>query len=354
MKKYILRLLALALICAAAFFGWRWFTEGRFVESTDDAYVDGDITNLSPKVSGTVVEVAAGDNQAVSAGQVLVRIDDRDYRAKVAEVRAQLAARRATLEQLDEKVAVQRAVQAQAGAGISAARADLTRSRQDLERATRLVRDDFVSRQRYDTQAAEAAKAEAGLKGSNAQAEAARRQIAVLDGDRTVAEAQVAQAAAQLEVAEADLAATVIAAPVDGVIGNRIVRVGNYVRPGQQLLSVVPVRSVWIDANFKETQLTRLRPGQTAHVVVDAYPDVALVGTVDSFSPATGAKFSLLPPENATGNFTKVVQRVPVRIHVAAGGPLAGRLVPGLSVLVRIDTRTGGSGAALDEAGSRP
>jgi membrane fusion protein (multidrug efflux system) len=341
MKKIILRVVALAFLCAVLIFGWRWYADGRFMESTDDAYVEGDITNMTPKVAGHVVEVVVDDNQRVKAGDVLIRIDDGDYRAKAAEAAAVLAARKATLLQLDDKVAVQQAVMAQAGASISAAKADLTRSRQDLERTRSLVKEDFVSRQRFDTQTAEAAKAAAGLQGSNAQATAARRQLAVLEADRDVAEAQVAQAQAQLDLAQADLAATIIRAPVDGVIGNRVARLGNYVRPGQHLLSVVPVDEVWIDANFKETQLNRLRPGQSVTVIVDAFPSQPLTGTVTGFSPATGSKFSLLPPENATGNFTKIVQRVPVRIAIPHDGPLAGRLVPGLSVVVKVDTRTG-------------
>lgn len=341
MKKIILRVVALCFVIAASIFGWRWYADGRFMESTDDAYVEGDITNMTPKVAGHVVEVVVDDNQRVKAGDVLIRIDDGDYRAKAAEAAAVLAARKATLLQLDDKVAVQQAVMAQAGAGISAAKADLTRSRQDLERTRSLVKEDFVSRQRFDTQTAEAAKAAAGLQGSNAQATAAKRQLAVLEADRDVAEAQVAQAQAQLDLAQADLAATIIRAPVDGVIGNRVARLGHYVRPGQHLLSVVPVDEVWIDANFKETQLNRLRPGQTVTVVIDAFPGQPLTGTVTGFSPATGSKFSLLPPENATGNFTKIVQRVPVRITIPHDGPLAGRLVPGLSVVVKVDTRTG-------------
>lgn len=341
MKKPVLLCLATIAVLAAGTGGTRWATEWRHWQTTDDAYVDGDITNMAPKVSGHVVQVAVGDNQTVKAGDVLVRIDDRDFKAKVAEARALVAARRAMLAQLDDKVAVQRATMVQAGAGIASAQADLRRSRADLERTQRLVREDYVSRQRFDTQAAEAAKAEAGVTGSSAQALAARRQVAVLEADRDITQAQVDQALAQLALAEADLDATIIRAPVDGVIGNRVVREGMYARTGQHLLSVVPLATVWIDANFKETQIGTMHPGAHAEIEVDAYPGVAVTGTVTGFSPASGAKFSLLPPENATGNFTKVVQRLPVRIHLPADNPLAGRLRPGLSVTARIDTRTG-------------
>ncbi|MGE5475763.1 MAG: HlyD family secretion protein [Bacteroidales bacterium] len=341
MKKPILAVVAAAALVASGLGGWRWASEWRHWQTTDDAYVEGDITNMAPKVSGHVVQVAVGDNQPVRAGDVLVRIDDRDFRAKVAEARALMAARKAALDQLDDRVGVQQATMAQAGAGIASAQADLVRSRADLERTQRLVRDDYVSRQRFDTQTAEAAKAEASLRGSSAQALAAKRQIAVLESERDISRAQLEQAEAQLALAEADLDATVIRAPVDGVIGNRVVREGMYARTGQHLLSVVPLATVWVDANFKETQIGRMHPGATAEIEVDAFPGVTVTGTVTGFSPASGAKFSLLPPENATGNFTKVVQRLPVRIVLAPDNPLAGRLRPGLSVVARVDTRTG-------------
>lgn len=341
MKKPVLLAVATVAAIAAVGAGVMWATEWRFIETTDDAYVEGDITSLAAKVSAHVAEVAVADNQAVKAGDLLLRLDARDFKAKVAEARAVLAARQAALVQLDDRVAVQQATLIQAGAGIASAQADVKLSRADLERTQRLVKEDFVSRQRFDTQSAEAAKAVANLRGSSAQADAARRQLAVLESDRDIAEAQVAQAEAQLELAQSDLESTVIRAPADGVIGNRAARVGMYARIGQHLLSVVPLGNVWIDANFKETQIGRMHPGAKAVVVADAYSGVEVEGTVTGFSPASGAKFSLLPPENATGNFTKVVQRLPVRIELPAGNPLAGRLRPGLSVLVKVDTRTG-------------
>ncbi|MBX9634445.1 MAG: HlyD family secretion protein [Magnetospirillum sp.] len=341
MKKPILLGAAAFAVLAASATGWRWASEWRFMETTDDAYVEGDITNMAPKVSGHVVQVAVTDNQPVKAGDVLVRIDDRDFQARVAEARAVVAARKAAALQLDDKVAVQQAMLMQAGAGIASAQADLKRSRADLQRTERLVKDDYVSRQRFDSQAAEAAKAEASVKGTNAQAVGAKRQMAVLQADRDIADAQLEQARAQLTLAEADLDATIIRAPADGVVGNRVVREGMYARIGQHLLSVVPLSTVWIDANFKETQIGRMAPGARAEISVDAFPDTKIVGTVTGFAPASGAKFSLLPPENATGNFTKIVQRLPVRIQLPPDTPLAGRLRPGLSVTVHVDTRTG-------------
>ena len=338
-KPALVVILALALT-GGGWAGWRWFADWRWVESTDDAYVEGDITPIAPKVAGYVVDLGVGDNQRVAAGDVLLRIDDRDYKARVDSARADLAARVAALGQIEQKIAVQEAVIAQSGAGIAAARAEVERARADHERTSRLVREAFVSRQRFDATRADAAKAEAGLAGSGAQAQVARRQLAVLVSERAVALAQRDQAQAALDLALVDLEATVIRAPADGVVGNRAAREGQYVRPGQTLMAVVPLDSVWVDANFKETQLGRIRPGQVARVRVDAFPGVTLEGRVDSFAPASGARFSLLPPENATGNFTKVVQRVPVRIRLPAGHPLAGALRPGLSVIAEVETKS--------------
>lgn len=339
MAKNILRPLAVIAALGFGFAGWRWATEWRFVESTDDAYVEGDITSLSPKVAAHVTQVAVTDNQPVKAGDVLVRLDERDYRTALAEAKAVAAARNAALLQLEDRLAVQTAAISQAAAGISAARADVARSKADLDRARKLVQEEFLSRQRFDSQSAEAAKATATLQGSAALADGARRQMAVLESERQVARAQLDQALARVDQAQLDLDSTIIRAPVDGVIGNRTVREGQYARPGQHLLSVVPLASVWVDANFKETQIGRMVPGTPVSVHVDAYPDVTIQGRLGGFSPASGAKFSLLPPENATGNFTKVVQRIPVRVTLPADHALVGKLYPGLSVMVRVDTR---------------
>ncbi|MGE5505626.1 MAG: HlyD family secretion protein [Actinomycetota bacterium] len=339
MRKRLLPLILAAVVLGGGYAAMRWATEWRHVEHTDDAYVDGDVTVIAPKVAGYVIEVAGGDNRMVEAGQVLVRIDPRDFQARVDEARAVVAARTAALGQIDDRVEVQKAVETQAQAAIAAAQADLKRAKLDFDRSAKLVRSDFVSRKLYDTADADAAKAAAGVRGSGAQRDAARHQLAALEAERAVAQAQLDQAKAQQVLAETDLEATVIRAPVAGMVGNRAVRLGQYVRPGQQLLAVVPLAGVWIDANYKETQLAAMRPGQKAEITVDAFPGVTVTGTVDSFSPASGARFSLLPPENATGNFTKVVQRVPVRITVPADNPLAGRLRPGLSVVVKVDTR---------------
>lgn len=339
MKKPILLAVAVLAVAGAGWSAYRWSSEWRWLESTDDAYVDGDVTLIVPKVAGYVAELRGGDNRAVAKGDILLRIDDRDYRAKVAEARAQVAARMAQLIQVEDRQAVQTALIAQSGATISAARADVIRAKADFERTQRLVKDDFVSRQRFDVTAADAAKAQASLSGSGAGLQAAQRQVAVLASEKVMIQAQMEQAKAALTLADSDLDATVIRAPVDGVIGNRAVRDGQYVRPGQALMAVVPLQRVWIDANFKETQLARIKPGQKVTIKVDAFAGQSIEGRIDSFAPATGAKFSLLPAENATGNFTKVVQRIPVRILPVDGHALQGALRPGLSVVVTVDTR---------------
>ncbi|CCG41500.1 HlyD family secretion protein [Magnetospirillum molischianum] len=339
MKKPAIITLALIAAATGSWAAYSWAVDWRWIETTDDAYVEGDITPIQPKVPGHVVLLNAEDNRSVAKGDILIRIDDRDYRARVEQARAVLVARRASLIQLDQKIAVQEAVIVQSGASVASARAEVARARADHERTSRLVREDFVSRQRFDTTQADAAKAEAGLAGSGAQAQAARRQLAVLVSERAIAEAEADQAQAALDLAEIDLEATVIRASVDGMVGNRAVREGQYVRTGQTLLAVVPLASVWVDANYKETQLSHIRPGQRATINVDAYGGREIEGRVDSIAPASGARFSLLPPENATGNFTKVVQRVPVRLRFATDNSLAGLLRPGLSVTARIDTR---------------
>jgi membrane fusion protein, multidrug efflux system len=338
MKKKLLPILIVAL-CGAGFTGWRWNTDWQFHQSTDDAYVEGEITGLSAKISGHVVEILVADNQRVQAGDVLLRIDPRDFQARRQEAQALVAARLGTLQQLDDRIAVQQALMQQARAGISAAEADLKRSQADLKRSQALVRDDYVSRQILDSRTADASKAQANVSGSNAQVVGTQRQMAVLEGDRSVATAQLEQARAALTVVENDLAATEIRAPAAGVVGNRAAKVGMYVRPGQHLLSIVPLPNLWVDANFKETQLTNMKIGQPVEIDADTFPGQPLHGRIVSFAPATGAKFSLLPPENATGNFTKVVQRVPVRISLPGDHPLMEHLRPGLSVTVRVDTR---------------
>jgi membrane fusion protein (multidrug efflux system) len=334
----LILLLAIGLALGAGT-GWYWWTDWRFVQSTDDAYVQSDTTVISPKVEGYIKEVRVGENQEVAAGQVLFVVDDRDFAAKTAQAEAAVATAEALVATYASRRQLQRAMIEQAQATVQSAEADLNRARLDYQRYVALTTSDFASRQRFETAQADSRKAEAALGKARAALVAEENQLVVLASQQREEEARLLQARASLQLTKNDLDNTIIRAPVGGVAGNRAGRVGQYVKPGTQLLSLVPLPYVYVTANFKETQLTHMRPGQSAQISVDAYPDQRLVGRIESFAPASGAQFSLLPPDNATGNFTKIVQRVPVRIALPAEGPLSRLLRPGLSVTVSVDTR---------------
>jgi membrane fusion protein, multidrug efflux system len=335
----VMALLVLALLASG---GWYWWSVLRFRQSTDDAYVQSDVTVISPKIEGYIKKVRVADNQNVVEGAVLFVIDDRDFKAKLAQAEASVATEEATIATYESRRQLQQAMIDQAAAVVKSAEADLSRAQQDYKRYGALMTSDFASRQRFEQAEAEARKAEAALAKSRAALAAEQNQLAVLQAQQREEEAKLLHARANLRLAMNDLDNTVIRAPISGVVGNRAGQVGQYVKPGTQLLSLVPLPQVYVTANFKETQLTRMRPGQLAEVWVDAYPDHPLEGRIESFAPASGAQFSLLPPDNATGNFTKIVQRVPVRIALPTASPLAGLLRPGLSVTVTVDTREGG------------
>ncbi len=335
-KKRIAAVALLLLAIVAASLGYWW--SRRHIETTDDAYVASDISVMSAKVPGYVASVEVADNQPVKAGEVLIRLESRDYEAKRDQAQALAQARRLGLAQIEAKLNLQDAQIRQAGAEVTAAAADTQRAKNDLERAQILVKNEFASRQKLDQSQADSQRTAAQLTRARAGADAAKRQTNVLDAEMATARALSDEADAQLELAQIDLENTVIRAPIDGVAANRSAQLGEYVRAGAQLLSIVPLDKVWIEANFKETQLTRMKPGQSVDIKIDAFPDQHLQGKVESIAPASGAKFSLLPPENATGNFTKVVQRVPVRISLPLDSPLKGRIAPGLSAVVKVDT----------------
>jgi membrane fusion protein (multidrug efflux system) len=331
--------LFLAVIVAVAWYTYDWYADGRFLQETDDAYVGGDITVLSPKVSGYIATVAVTDNQAVHAGDLLVKLDDRDYRAALDKANAAVAAQQALLANLDANRHLQEAMIEQARAAILATDAEKVRTREDYARYKTLSANAAVSVQRwqqadsdYKSASANSLKAQAGLN-------AAQRQLDVIDTQKQQARAALAQAAADRDMARLNLGYTEIRAPVDGTIGNRRARLGAYATAGSQLLSVVPATGLWVDANFKESQLARMAPGQRATVEADVVPGRVFHGRVASVAPATGAQFSVLPPENATGNFTKIVQRVPVRILLDDEDAKLGLLRPGLSVVANVDER---------------
>ncbi len=346
MRRILLVVAPVLALAVIAYGGWYWWTEWRFFQTTDDAYIQADTIVISPEIEGTLNGIKVADNERVKANQVLFTIDDTDYVTRVNQAKAMVATEEATLETYDSRLALQQAMIDQAAANETVAETEVTRSQLDLKRYTALVSSSVASKQQLDTTTADAQKATAELIRAKAAVVAAQNQLAVFKSQRAEEAARLGQARGALALALSLLDDTIIRAPVDGVAGNRAGQMGQYVKPGQQLLSLVPLPHVYVTANFKETQLTRMRPGQTATVEVDAYPDQTITGKVESFAPASGAQFSLLPPDNATGNFTKIVQRVPVRIELPADGPLANLLRPGLSVTVSVDTRTAGNPTA--------
>jgi membrane fusion protein, multidrug efflux system len=324
---------------AAVAYGHHWLTVGRFVQSTDDAYVGGDITVIAPKVAGFIERVAVTDNQQVAAGQLLVKLDDRDYRAALARAEAAADAQRATLENLEATRRLQLAVIAEAHAGVTAANAEVTRAHDDAVRFRDLSAHSAASVQVFQKADADYKEALAQSEKTRATVDAAQRQLDVIDTQKRQTQAALAEAAASVDLARLNLSYTELRAPIAGVVGNRSARTGAYAPIGAQLISIVPAQGLWVDANFKESQLARMRAGQRVTVTADVLPSHEFVGHVGSLAPATGAEFSVLPAENATGNFTKIVQRVPVRIVLDGGASTLGRLRPGLSVTVNVDER---------------
>jgi membrane fusion protein (multidrug efflux system) len=318
---------------------YHWLTVGRFVESTDDAYVGGDITVIAPKVAGFIEQVAVTDNQKVNAGDLLVKLDDRDYRAALERAEAAAEAQRATLANLEATRRLQLAIIEQTRAGIAAAEAEVKRTRDDEARFRDLSAHAAASMQVYQKAEADFKEALAQEQKSRAAAEAAQRQLDVIDTQKRQTEAALSEANASVDLAKLNLSYTELRAPIAGVVGNRSARMGAYASVGTQLISIVPAQGLWIDANFKESQLAGMREGLRARVKADVLPGHEFEGHVASLAPATGAEFSVLPAENATGNFTKIVQRVPVRIVLDGSASTLGRLRPGLSVGVDVDER---------------
>ncbi len=342
MNRKIALTLALPLLLSGAYGGWHWWSVARFTETTDNAYIEADITMISPRVEGFVASVDVVENQMVAAGDVLLRLDDKDLHAKADQARARLSAAQAAIDNIDSRLTLEGALIRQAEASVAAAQAEQRRAGADAQRYTALAGREFASQQKLSTTQADAQKAGAALSKAQAALTAERDQVAVLSTERAKAEATLAEAMASLALAENDLDKSILRAPVAGIIGNSGARVGQFVKAGAQLMALVPVQDAYVTANFKETQIGRLRVGQPVELSIDAYPGLVVEGRIDSLSPASGAQFSLLPPENATGNFTKIVQRVPVRVALPKSGPMAGRLRPGLSVEARVDTRHDG------------
>jgi len=339
-RKPVIMAVLLGALAFGGYEGFNWWTEGRFMVSTDDAYVQADITILSAKISGYVSSVAVTNNQSVKAGDLIAKIDDGDYRFALQSAKDKLATQESAIERIGRQIEAGRASVAQAEAQIAAAQAQLERAESDYARQQQLARSDYTSRASLENAKAARDSAQANVRSAQAALAAAKANVEVLAAQQNEARRVAVELQTSVEKAERDLSFTEIRAPADGVIGNKAVEVGTFVQPGARLAALVPLTSVHVDANFKETQIAALKVGQKVKIEVDAFPDADIVGTVESVSPASGAVFSLLPPENATGNFTKIVQRVPVRVSVSPEVAQQGLLRPGLSVVVDVDTRS--------------
>ena len=338
-RRIGMALVAILVAAGAGWYGYDYLAVGRFMVSTDDAYVQAYNTTLAAKVAGYLASVPVTDNTYVHTGDVIATIDDGDYRLAVDLAREKVATQEATIARMGHQITAQEAAVEQTRTQLVSAQAAATRTELELVRQNQLVARDASSRQLLEQAQANRDQAVAAVHGARAAIELAAANVDVLKGQQQEAISTLSELKTALAKAERDLSFTVIRAPLDGVIGNRAMQTGDYVQTGQRLASLVPLDEVYITANFKETQLAHLRPGQTASIAVDALPEHTIRGTVESFSPASGSVFSLLPPDNATGNFTKIVQRLPVRIGVPADIAREGSLRPGMSVVVSVNTK---------------
>ncbi|MDF3030239.1 MAG: HlyD family secretion protein [Moraxellaceae bacterium] len=337
-KRAVLGAVALA---AAAYFGHAWWFNAHYVE-TDNAQIDGHIIPVAPKIGGFIAVIPVHDNQAVKAGDVLVQMDDRDYRSRLAQAEAELAqalaagGRGAEAGQAVAQLGAASAQAQAAQADIAQAQADAERSAREAERLHTLLAKKLVSPQQYDSAEAAARAAQARLASVREAARAATQQVSAAGAALRGADARLEAARAARDIAAHQLADTRIVAAVDSIVSQKNIEAGQLVQMGQPLMNLVPVQDTWITANLKETQIRDLRTGNAVVVEIDAYPGLEWTGKLDSFSPATGAKFTLLPPDNATGNFTRIVQRIPVKVRLEAGQHPGYVLRPGMNAKVRI------------------
>lgn len=347
-RTVILGAVGAVLLVAAGVYGVRYMTVGRYLLSTDDAYVRAHNTTLAAKVPGYLSSIKIGDNASVRAGDVIATIDDGDYKLAAESARDNVATQSASVERFARQIEAQLANVEQAKAQVSSAQAAQKRSQSEYERQQALAGKEFASKQTYEQALATRDQSNAGVQSAQAGLESAEANVGVLKAQQQEAARTLDELKTALAKAERDLSFTVVRAPIDGVFGNRAVQTGDFVQTGQRLGALVPLDDVFIDANFKETQLTRLRPGQPVDIAVDAVPGHNIHGTVESLSPASGSVFSLLPAENATGNFTKIVQRLPVRIRVPVDVAAQQILRPGMSVVVSVNTKS------LENADGKP
>jgi membrane fusion protein (multidrug efflux system) len=345
-KRKFVMIGALALLVLAAIgYGVYFVLVGRFYVSTDDAYVRANNTTLGARVSGHVAAILPRDNSMVRTGDVIFRIDDGDYRIAVESARSKIATQQATIDRIGRQVTALESAVEQTKAQLTSAEAALKRADLDFERQQALSTKGFASRATFEVSEASRDQGAAAVRMAQAAYEAARDNVEVTKAQQGEARAQLAELQTQLAKAERDLAFTSVRAPIEGTFSNRLVNAGDFIQAGQRLANIVPLDDVFIDANYKETQLKRIRPGQPVKISVDAYGHRKFAGVVDSISPAAGSVFTLLPPDNATGNFTKIVQRLPVRIRVPKEVARQNLLRAGMSVYTTVDTREGAADA---------
>lgn len=338
LKRRLLIFVLIVSLIALGFFA-HWFFRGRFYESTDNAYVQGEITRVSSQLGARIVEVLVGDNEHVQQGQLLVRLEDDDFHLAVDRANAALAMREAERTQAQSKLTQQASLIAAGEAKVASSQASLGRSQIDLSRAQTLRKPGYVSEERVTTLSADNHIARSQVAMAQADLQGQRQQVNALNAEIKRLDALIANARTDLAQAELNLTRSEIHAPISGLVGQRAARNGQYVQAGAYLLSIVPDQDIWIQANFKETQIGHMQPGQKAELTFDAYGDTPIKARVDSLFAASGAQFSLLPPDNATGNFTKVVQRIPVKLTFAADNPLKGKIRPGMSVTVKVNIK---------------
>ena len=332
LKRVAITLCLMAALAVAAYYGWRWYDVSRDVQATDNAYVRGEITNLSSRVTGYAVEVLLDDNMPVKAKQVVARIDPRDFRMTVERSQAALDQAKASLAQVGDQRELERSKIAVADAALRSAQAQAKNAEITLTRATELLQKGAGTQATFDSATAAAVQARSAVDQANANLAYEREQLAVIDSNEAVAKAQVDSADAALLSAKFALDDTEVWAPIDGIIADRKTRVGEYVTAGTTMLSIVPIDNMWIEANYRETQIGRMKVGDPVRITVDTYPDQPLCGYVESLAPASGSEFALIPPDNATGNFTKIVRRFTVRIRFNATETNATLARPGMSV----------------------
>ncbi|MBB1091371.1 HlyD family secretion protein [Rhodopseudomonas palustris] len=338
-KRLVLIGVGIAALAAAAYYGIDYMLVGRFMVSTDDAYVRANNTTLGARVAGHIAAILPRDNAIVKAGDVVFKIDDGDYKIAVDAARARIATQQATIERIGRQVSALQSAVEQAQAQRDSAEAAAKRAALDFDRQQALSTKGFASRATFEVSQAGRDQGVASVAAAKAAFDAARDNVEVTKAQQNEARAQLVELQSSLAKAERDLDFTNVRAPVEGVFSNRLVNTGDFIQAGQRLANIVPLDGVYVDANFKETQLGRLKPGQKVDISVDAYSSRKIEGTVDSLAPAAGQVFTLLPPDNATGNFTKIVQRVPVRIRVPAEVARENLLRAGMSVYVRVDTK---------------